>query len=310
MEVTRELTNLETALASLLVVAKVCCNAQVPQVHTTIVVGLELYEEGSDIPVTSSVMLRSALDWVFMIGSWLFLLYGCPSCFIFPCMSNCWYRFQRLVKSEAVGATVCGDTDGQWRCANCLERWSWATGGAYRLLVIGDWNPIAQTFQSYVLAFVGQISDAQNNMINYLKGCKALETLNGHPITRENVLRMIHTLNVETDRRLTKGIKEVKVATAKDPREALEWASCRLFCEDERLSLPGPGRRFNAIATELYHEPVVAIDSNSLDALLYACASGLAVEQAPQGTKAEKDLKWRVTSSDGFRRGRELLSRL
>ncbi len=51
MEVTRELTNLETALASLLVVAKVCCNAQVPQVHTTIVVGLELYEEGSDIPV-------------------------------------------------------------------------------------------------------------------------------------------------------------------------------------------------------------------------------------------------------------------
>ena len=38
--------------------------------------------------LSASATLRSGLDWVSMLGSWLFLFYGCPYCFRFQLMST------------------------------------------------------------------------------------------------------------------------------------------------------------------------------------------------------------------------------
>ena len=38
--------------------------------------------------LSRSATLRSGLDWVSMLGSWLFLFYGCPYCFRFPLLST------------------------------------------------------------------------------------------------------------------------------------------------------------------------------------------------------------------------------
>jgi len=246
-----------------------------------------------------------------MLGSWLFLFYGCPYCFLFPLMSNCWYRFQRLVKQETVGMTMAGDDDGHWRCASCVKKWSWAAGGAHRLVVFGDWNEPRQVFENYQIAFIGEQSEVQNNKINWLKGCKAVETLAGRPITRESVLQMIETLNLETNRRLAQGgIQEVIRQTAEDPKSALEEANCRLVMEDERLSLRGPGCQFYAINPKLRDISVAAITAQELDALLDAAAAGLDVEKGPVATSNQRRIQGEVVSSPGFIRGRQLLSNL
>jgi hypothetical protein len=261
--------------------------------------------------LSASATLTAGLDWVSMLGSWLFLFYGCPYCLLFPLMSNCWYRFQRLVKQETVGMTMAGDDDGHWRCASCVKRWSWAAGGAYRLLVFGNWNQATQRFDNYQMAFIGQQSDAQNNKINWLKGCKAVETLAGRPITRESVLQMIETLNQETNRRLTQGgIQELTRKAAQDPSSALTEANCRLYMEDERLSLRGPGFQFNAINPKLCTTPVTAISPEELDDLLDGAAAGLNVEEGPSTNANQKAIKRQVMDSPGFRRGRQLLSNL
>ena len=260
--------------------------------------------------LSASAALRSSLDWICMLGSWLFLFFGCPSCFLFPLMSNCWYRFQRLVKQEVSGQTGAGEDDGHWRCATCLKKWTWSTGGAYRLLVFGDWNPATQRFDTCQMAFIGKQTDAQNNKINWLKGCNAIETLAGRPITRENILQMIDALNRETNRVLTQGgIREVVRTTARDPNEALLQANCRLYMEDERLSLLGPGRQFNAINSQLCSPPVTEISSEELDDLLDAAAAGLDVESGPHATAAQRQVQRKVMSSPGFIRGRQWLSK-
>jgi hypothetical protein len=178
-------------------------------------------------------------------------------------------------------------------------------------LVFGDWNEATQPFDNYQMAFIGQQSDAQNNKINWLKGCKALETLAGRPITRDSILQMIETLNQETNRLLTQGgIQEVTRQTAQDPASALTEVNCRLVMEDERLSLRGPGRQFYAINPKSCGTPVTAITAQELDALLDAAAAGLDVEAGPVATTSQKRMQKAVMSSPGFIRGRQLLSNL
>ena len=138
-----------------------------------------------------------------------------------------------------------------------------------------------------------------------------METLADRPITRESILQMIETLNKETHRRFTMGsIAEVVRITAQSPVNALAEANCRLYCEDERLSLRGPGFQFNAINPKLCTTPVTAISPEELDDLLDGAAAGLNVEEGPSTNANQKAIKRQVMDSPGFRRGRQLLSNL
>jgi hypothetical protein len=256
----------------------------------------------------ANAMLLSALDWMTPIGSnILWLLYGCIFCKLAPTMSNCWYRFARPGFEQTAGTTTAGDKHGYWKCANCCKKWTWADSGAFRLMVIGDYHP-GHGFTDYELAFIGQVSDTINNTINWLKGIAALQWLGGRRVTRELCLQMISDMNKKANLQLSKGIKECRYTTSIDPDSQVDFVTnSSLFCEDERLSLRGAGYKYRVIDTTLYPGGVKTITDAALKHVLETAAASLNVEEWHPTTKAQREFKWGLEQSEGFRAGRQWL---
>jgi hypothetical protein len=104
-------------------------------------------------------MFKRAMDWIVELAGFMWLMYGCIDCRSWPVKSCFWLRSTRtVVASDYKGMSDFGESVGHWRCCGCGDKWTWATGGAYRLLVIG-WSDVANGFeQGYRFCFVGQSS--------------------------------------------------------------------------------------------------------------------------------------------------------
>jgi hypothetical protein len=265
---------------------------------------LRLYRE-----MRASAMLKSALDWITPLGAFLWILFACGFCGLAPNMSNCWYRFAKPGYEEDSENYWGGEKFGYWRCACCGEHWTWGTGK--RLVIIGTHSK-KYGFKDYMLAHCDKTDDKQNNSINWLKGMKMMEALGDKTVTRENILCVINKLNVECDRKFTRGIEEVRQVESVNPyKQESRWTTSKLYCADERLSLRGAGYKFNAIDTNLYTDGLATLSKDSMDELLFTAASGLDVEEWNASTDAEKKFKREVLSHPAFLKGRvELRSRI
>jgi hypothetical protein len=176
-------------------------------------------------------LLRKATDFVTELAPSAHLCYGCPECKCYPVRGNQWWRCSTHVGD----AEMTFSSKGHWRCANCLSRWSWATGGSQRVLVLSTGT---DTNASAFYTLLGDLSGQPHieAQLQVLKASRILETLAGREISKSSLLETIALLNDRAGKRLG-ALKQCEFIKAKDPRET---GAC-IYCEDERLSLKMPG---------------------------------------------------------------------
>ena len=76
-----------------------------------------------------------------------------------------------------------------------------------------------------------------------MKSLTMLQMLGSRIITPQVICRVIDEVNMMTDKKLCKGVKEVKTRVSGDVSEF----HCQLYCEHKSLSLPKPGIAFKVI---------------------------------------------------------------
>jgi hypothetical protein len=255
----------------------------------------------------SSEIARSGTDWVVQLGQHVVLLYGCPepSCMHYPLRSNNWWRLIKSTVAIQEGLTTSGDQVGQWACPLCLSPWSWGAGGETRLMVFGDSQDDLRRDDRY--AYIGHVSDNQNNLINFLKGAKMLETIGGRPINRNTVLEVLDILNKEVEAKLS-GLPETVWIKASDP--SLHWRAShyQVYCEHENLSLRRPGKVFPALCMQGVKPRV--LEPYELDLILDIISATLNFEEAAVSGPAEKRMRNELSYNFRVQQIRQLISRM
>ena len=154
--------------------------------------------------------LSKAQDWITGLCAFCFLVYGCAGCGVYPLWSNAWLRMCKDGHEDDTDQTWEGG--GHWRCGNCLEQWTWSTGGPRRAIVIGDLAG-DEVFQAFIgSAKGGTAAEAARRaqcetQMAILKTASMLETLNGKEMTKENVLLGIKALNEKNAGQLGQMVK-------------------------------------------------------------------------------------------------------
>ena len=109
------------------------------------------------------------------------------------------------------------------------------------MLVIGTEDMILSG--DYYFAYVTKVSSLCESKINLLKSLTILQMLGSRIITPQVICRVIDEVNMMTDKKLCKGVKEVKTRVSGD----VSQFDCRLYCKHKSLSLPKPGIPFKTI---------------------------------------------------------------
>ena len=130
--------------------------------------------------------LNSGGPWtgLFRLGgasAFLWIMYGCNRCRLYPVCSNSWYRVTRNAKDDHLGDTNAGATVGFWHCASCFHRWGWKGGGELRLAVFGNADSQSGFQSGYDMAYVGSLTDVHEKKIAFLRSGTALTVLDGKP---------------------------------------------------------------------------------------------------------------------------------
>ena len=92
------------------------------------------------------------------------------------------------------------------------------------MLVIGTEDMILSG--DYYFAYVTKVSSLCENKINLLKSLTMLQMLGSRIITPQVICRVIDEVNMMTDKKLCKGVKEVKTHVSADVSEF----DCQLYC--------------------------------------------------------------------------------
>ncbi len=168
---------------------------------------------------------------------------------------------------------------GKWRCAHCSVAWSWgdssAVGGSSRrLLAIG-------TSDNYYIAYVGTVSAENEGYLQILKGVQLLKQVKEEQakeeakkakmkgkgkgkaddkdkfevkaIEKELLLTCIDRINTRTEKRLMK-FQEAVVLKSCD----ITSLGCKVYCEDDRLSMCRIGQSFRALLVDPATTPTLA----------------------------------------------------
>jgi hypothetical protein len=225
--------------------------------------------------LSSNPMARSATDFItVLVEGFMSLHYGCGACWAFPLTANGWWRCSSVFKD---GCTF--DGKGHWRCASCLERWTWGTFGHLRMLVIG-------TRDCHIFMMIGKATQDQENEINIIKGSQLLKTLHGEPVTKESLLRAIGALHDKARKHLM-NFAEVRQVIAKDPSET----GVTVVCEDSRLSLSRVGESVHALVVNGNEVPIAApVD---LDEVFATAGAFMTVDTYQPAGKSQKSTHWK-----------------
>ena len=275
----------------------------------------EIWEKHSD------ERIRKANDWVTELGGgkkpFLWLFYGCPTCKMWTIGSNAWYRVLRRVKALTDNSTTDGADTGHWRCCGCFDKWTWAEGGHMRMAVLGFSNEVSGFEPGYQFCLVGEISndtgfDSIDNKINFLKTATMLKFLNGRPVSEDALLSALEAMQDSVHNKFKRGMDEVSTMTSKVvPKEVLDAANVDIICQDPRLSMPGPGRRFLVITQAKIEERggnLETINKQEFHDLLDIAASTYDIEGTEPTGKGTKRLKQAVLASPAVRMGRILIA--
>ena len=75
-------------------------------------------------------IFRRSTDWIVELAGFMWVMYGCYSCRVWPVKSSSWFRATRNVRKgdDTEGMTSEGTDFGHWRCCNCWDKWSWKEG--------------------------------------------------------------------------------------------------------------------------------------------------------------------------------------
>ena len=131
---------------------------------------------------------------------------------------------------------------------------------------------------------------------------------NEGPITASSLLGALEVLNARVDAKFSRGLAEMTIKLSMKPEPwQLEQAGATVVCEDSRLSLAGFGIPYKVINKKLIKQEVVTIDNEELHFLLDIASSAYAVEDSCPTGAATKKLKWQITASEGFHKGREAI---
>ena len=256
--------------------------------------------------------VKHANDWVTQVGGgnkpFLWLFYGCPNCKWWTIGSNHWWRVQRRTKELTDESTFAGKSTGSWRCCGCFGKWSWDIAGSTRLIVVGLANESNGFLPGYQFAFIGDArgDGAVDIKLNFLKTATLLTELEGMPVTEEALLAALAAIQLQVEKKFSKGMDEVSVAySEKVDQCTLDQANVDIICQSPILSMPGPGRRILVIKQkdiEKQGRNVQTIDRELLHFLLDVVASTYAIEHTPVGprAKATKEVKSAILKSEGF----------
>ena len=169
----------------------------------------------------------------------------------------------------------------------------------------------------YQFCLVGEISndgnfDSIDNKINFLKTATMLKLLNGRPVSEDALLSALEAMQDSVNNKFKRGMDEVSTMTSKlVPKEVLDAANVDIICQDARLSMPGPGRRFLVITQAKIEEHggnLETINKEEFHALLDIAASTYGIEGTQPTGKGTKRLKQAVLDSPAFRMGRILIA--
>ena len=224
----------------------------------------------------NNTLIAKGTDWVTQLCLGLYILYGCAKCHIYPLKSNKWYRLGWT--QERQGQTY--TKEGQWRCGNCLHRWTWGEGGTQRMLVAGSPDD-DEVFCSYV----GTVPDDLELQLGLLKTATLLKEVKGKQVTKKRILEAIQILNDEVAGRLgqflpTKTYRSQKVGEA---------SSVPIYCEDPRLALEHPGQQYKAFTLPVGFDPQ-PLHRDDLQQLIACAASFLDMrnDALPKGSKTRQ----------------------
>jgi hypothetical protein len=213
-------------------------------------------------------MLRKSTDFVTELAPSAHLCYGCPECRCYPVRGNQWWRCSTHVGD----AEMTYSSKGHWRCANCLARWSWASGGSQRVLVLStgtDTN--ASAFFTVLGDLSGQVQI--ESQLQVLKASRIMESLAGRPISKTSLLEVIQEMNERADKKLGR-LKQCEFIKAKDPRTT----GATVYCEDERLSLKFAGTHMKVL--NLSKEVMAPISLEYFEEVIGIISAFLNIEEA------------------------------
>ena len=125
--------------------------------------------------------------------------------------------------------------------------------GAFQIFIICDPNDWSNNVACYVGQHEPEFEEQVRQELLLLKGAQILEAIGTQPVSTATFIHAVHVLNRQAHKALVERIKRTTVVAA-DPHS--QFAS-PLFCEDSRLSLPGPGVRFDVLKFEDPHIPTL-----------------------------------------------------
>ena len=173
------------------------------------------------------------------------------------------------------------------------------------MLVIGTEDMILSG--DYYFAYVTKVSSLCENKINLLKSLTMLQMLGSRIITPQVICRVIDEVNMMTDKKLCKGVKEVKTRVSGD----VSQFDCQLYCERKSLSLPKPGIAFKVIDMK-DRTDVPTFADDDLSEFLDTIASFMNVDMvSPIGLAPAQKLAQRsILSSPAFLTSRTRMLRI
>ena len=234
---------------------------------------------------------KKGRDWVTPIGPIASQHYGCWLCHSNPSRSNSWYRCVRMGIEVREGQT---ETDGYWLCARCGKRWTWRVSGNKRLFVMGSKEMMDQGI--YFFAHSGAVDSDNENLLNYLKSLVLLQALDGKKITTGAVLAAIDELNSMVERKLHRGVRELKTIQACD----IDRDTYQLYCESRSLSMDREGLVFKTIDLSEIHGTVETFDNEHLTEFLHLCGAFMNVENSWPSEPASRQARNKMAHSPTF----------
>jgi hypothetical protein len=255
-------------------------------------------------------LFKRSCDWVCVLGGecpFMWVLWGCTFCMCWTIAANSWYRAQRRARTLKPESASAGADEGHWRCPGCFEPWSWTLCGDMRMVVIGDGNPTSGfTPGSYTFSYIGPVSEAVNNKMNFLKAAALLKELDGKSLTTSHILGALQVLHDKTNATFSRGMPEVstKMSTV-IPREKLDKHNIDIVCEHPTLSLRGQNLPYQVIDKRNIKQEVNVIDEVYLDYLLDVAASAYDVDGMWSSLgDGGRRMYWKIHESEGFKAGR------
>ncbi len=238
--------------------------------------------------------VAKATDWVIEFAPGCFLIYGCRAdgCETYPLKSSYWYIFNN---EEGEDGTFEGPKSF-WACAVCLGRFKYGESGPFRLFSL----PLPEAKEGFYLAYWGNHDESANAKLSQqmmiLKGATLYEEMRGKKITFDTVLQAVDILAERAEIELAHRLGDRVSWVTSQP---VGKFSTKLYCEDQRLSLPFAGKRFQVFSTkkdpEADLDDIPMLTTDRLQTILDTCAAFFDLSTYDAKGPSDRKMIWNIT---------------